>query len=230
MDFVIDVRSRTKPFVLIPMDGIASMAKYFGRMFGVKLAAFKGNNRPPLPTLKNLSENMRRMQPDWPLLSEVVHAVKNDTEKSGDRGVAVVNAAIKNLERLKQMASPSQRVTDLHKQYETTGMLSPAQLLYAFKEVFVLDEVDLHFNYLEFFRTCFMLMLHVSQGHDDDTSVTYKVAYSILWDAADCSQATGGVHGSSLHEFGIILEALVEEQGDKWLKDAQAKSRVGVKA
>lgn len=67
----------------------------------------------------------------------------------------MVDAAIKSLERLKQMDSPSERVTDLYNRFETTGTLTPAQLLFAFKEVFVLDEVDLHFNYLELFRACF---------------------------------------------------------------------------
>lgn len=148
--------------------------------------------------------------------------MRNHNVYSIDRDLTAVNAAIKSLQRLSKMQSQPERVTELSSQYEKTGKLTPSQLLVAFQEVFVADEVDLHFDYLTFAETCSMLLNLL--GESTAEKGTYRTAYSMLWNAADCARVAGDMNRSSLAAAGAAINVIIKDQGDKLLKAAQAQS------
>ena len=200
MEFVIDTQSKKRPFVLIPKDGIASMAKYFGTALGVKLSAYRRGQRPRLPKTETILSKMRTVETDWPLCSETSdYFYRENTRAPVDRDLPVVNAAIKGIRYLEKSPSKSGRAEDLIQQYRKSGKMTPSQLVFAFKEAFISDEMDLHFNYIGFLFACAELIgkinltggpalrALVGKGKNEEL-MPYETTYAVLWDAVDRSQ------------------------------------------
>ena len=237
MEFVIDAQSKKRPFVLVPKNGIESMAMYFGNALGIPYAAFANGQRPRLPKKGIINSKIRLLVIDWPIVNGIIEYTKwNDMMAPVDRDLPVVNAAIQSINRLEKLESKTEQAVRLVQQYKSTGKLTPSELMLAFKDIFISDEMELHFDNLKFFWTCAELwkalhlaggtMLHqlLDQNFEENVAPLYEMVYLALWDAANQNKTKNGIQSSLLWHIGKLIEAMIEEEGDKCYKLAQAQT------
>lgn len=222
MDFVIQAQSKRRPFVRESSRGVAAMAKYFGMALGAKEASFHYNRRPKPPKSETICDSARNLEEDFPLMSSV-ERLDPTRGTVADCDSAVTDAAIRSLGLLAKAGVRGARIDGLSKQVLHSGKVTPDQLLFGLGEVLILDELDLKFNYVEFYLRCFDVLQAVRMACrycvervqrpyvDDWEQSAIDLVYVILWDAADEAEGDFDASWSMLRMAASPFRQLVKQ-------------------
>lgn len=233
MDFVIDIQSRKRPFVLESAAGLASMAKCFGLALGVRLQQYAKGRHAPLPKAEYVQQNARRLE-SWPFSDEEASSNFTDDTILSPSAKSKLDTAIHNLDQLGE-ADLKGNLDDIYQRYKSNGRITLVQLLSSMKEIFILNEMDLKFDYLTFSKHCSEILIKilttsvstmrpVHARFPFDPLLVYEVVYSILCDAAMQQKHQASSRAPILDYVGTVTEQWMQNENACLFKSAQEQT------
>lgn len=231
MEYVISAQSTERDFVLEPVEGLPGLPKCFGRSLGMSLSEFRGGRRPLPPDGETVMQSRAGRQ--------IRHLcpIYNNIEQSMDTGQNNISSnysttLLPSPSVLRKAAPQSTRLDSAFKQYERTGKLTSAQLMFCMEEILSNNDEDLHFEYLEFAVSCQNLIQDIRHSLTaklrtiledcpllDSGAASllsgpfYHLAYTILWDAVDSMSSEASCKESMLFRVAGVMDAHIKKEG-----------------
>lgn len=207
-------------------ETVEGYARHYDLAIGVKASVFARNrsSRPPLPSNKQVSSRMTKIQPTSPVLqaevdkgvSEKIEAAKNGAWSPGtDPSYAILHIVAGRTAGKKAKSLP------------------PLDLLEALEKALVKAEPAFNFDLLTLFARCKVLidgMISDFPGqlrHFDRNGpvYTHKHVDKVLWEAATAERLGKPKEDTILFDVGRAIEALINEHGaDCLIKASIARS------
>ena len=222
MEFVLTAQSRMRPLLWRLDVGPEFLARRFGIALGLRASSFVNGRRPKLPKYEVIMQQFQGLGQDLSLTNLLFECGR---DKANQRPIEedFIRVAVESLARLEKTSPQDTKAAELHKQWKSTGKLTPSQLLYGFTEVFVADEPELNFDHVQFFYLCQCLLTDIWDAcselpplpSSDDWGIRpYELAYAALWGVADYQQYGSIVPGGPvMYVVGLLMDPFIEKEG-----------------
>lgn len=225
MDFVINAQSRKKPFILESNTDGVSMSRCFCLALGVKLHEFaKGKRGRPLklPTDTYINEHGKELE-NFPVTSGIINCKANDLMQK-TAGLLKMDVAVRSLDQLQDMNLKGGALRDIYQQYKANGKLTLVQLSIALTEIFLLEEMNLKFDYLGFYVNCERMLCTILWACEPslrelrsktefDLGIPYDLVSAILSDATGQATSFSVSKTNMLQEIGRAMVMLTKNDG-----------------
>lgn len=232
MEFIIETHSKMRPFIWESEQGVSAMARHLGMALGVKRTDFDKAQRPKLPSTDQIQRLAKRVERDFPLLT--VYNKQPRDRLDVDAGMFEA-ATLCFMQQQKSRAANGGR-SEVSKQWQKVGKLTPQQLVVGFKDAFIDFEPDLNSDYIRFTLQCFDLLRDVlnqcapvftyqaPEAAPGWNQRPQELVYAILWDAADSANNAKCGPSQALLRAGRCLQEYVAEHGSTFSKQAFEKA------
>lgn len=234
MDFVIETQAKLRAFVLDSDIASSSKAKRFAVALGQKIASFAKGRSAPLPKPDYVQRNARQLL-DLPYMLGTMSFKSSTDSVIGKGGIAKLDMAIGNLKRLENISDKDSELGEVYQQYSSNGKMTLAHLFRAMKRIFIVDELDLKFDYVSFYVVCDQMIqqvatacapvLRANQGrYPFKATFPHEIVHAMLCIAEDRKAPVASSKEHILQLAGQVMEKLISSTGNHFLQLAKTQT------